>query len=105
MKAKQSETSNLELPAHRVAGSSVMSWKQRMFFISLWLIAASLLPAVRAQEVNNSKPEQVSARPKTVVNTAPAAPTVRTASGVVRGVTEGDVVEFQRNSFRGPAYR
>jgi para-nitrobenzyl esterase len=72
-----------------------MSRKHRKFFIALWMIAASLLPAVRTQEAN-SKPEQAPATPKTVVNAAPAAAlTVRTASGIVRGVTEGEVSSFK----------
>lgn len=76
-----------------------MSRKHRKFLIALWLIAASLLTSATAQETNKSKPEQApaTATPKTIVNAAPAAaaPTVRTASGIVRGVTEGDVYSFK----------
>jgi para-nitrobenzyl esterase len=50
----------------------------------VWLIAAILLTSASARESNKSKPEQ-----------APAAPTARTASGIVRGVTEGDVSSFK----------
>ena len=56
----------------------------------IWLIAGPFLAAVRAQEVNNT---ELSATSQTVVNAAAAAPTVRTASGIVRGVTEGDVAK------------
>jgi para-nitrobenzyl esterase len=95
MQAKKSEKNNLELPAFRDAQSIAMSRKHRKLFIVLWLIAGSLLPSARAQEANN-KAEQAPATPKTVVNAAPvAAQTVRTASGIVRGVTEGDVSSFK----------
>jgi len=70
----------------------------RKSFIPLWLAAALLLPSAGAQETNKSKPEQVptSTTTKMVTNTAPtAAATVATASGFVRGVTEGDVSSFK----------
>src|SRR6266576_2960657 len=102
MQARKSEKSNVELPAFRITGTDPVSRKHRKFFIVIGLIAASLLPAVRAQEVNYSKPEQSSATPKTVVNAAPAAPTVRTASGIVRGVTEDDVSSFKGIPFAAP---
>ncbi len=61
------------------------------------IIAALLFTSVGPQETKVSKPEQPTpATTKSVVNAAPAAaPTVRTASGVVRGVTEGDVSSFK----------
>ena len=61
------------------------------------IIAALLFTSARAQETKVSKPgEPTPATTKTVVNAAPAAaPTVRTASGIVRGVTEGDVSIFK----------
>ncbi|HEY0378346.1 MAG TPA: carboxylesterase family protein [Pyrinomonadaceae bacterium] len=75
-----------------------MSRKHRKFFIALWLITAAFITSASAQETKKNNPEQVPtpATPKTVVNAAPAAvPTVRTASGIVRGVTEGDVSSFK----------
>jgi para-nitrobenzyl esterase len=75
-----------------------MSRKHRKFFIALWLIAAALFISASAQETKKSGPEQAPtpAAPKTVVNAAPdTAQTVRTAYGIVRGVTEGDVSSFK----------
>jgi para-nitrobenzyl esterase len=48
------------------------------------MIAACSLSLASAQETNNSKPKQ-----------SPATQTVRTVSGIVRGVTEGDVSIFK----------
>jgi para-nitrobenzyl esterase len=50
-------------------------------FIALWLLAVALLTSASGQETKESKPE--------------AHPTVRTAVGVVRGITEGDVSTFK----------
>src|SRR4051812_18061433 len=73
-----------------------MSKTYRKSFIMFWLITAILLTSASAQEAKKSKPEQAPATPKTVVNAAPAAAqTVRTASGIVRGVTEGDTSSFK----------
>ncbi len=75
-----------------------MSRNHPKFFIALWLIAAAFITSASAKETNKSKLEQAptSATPKTVVNAAPAVtPTVRTTSGIVRGVTEGDVSSFK----------
>lgn len=60
-----------------------MSMKHRKSFIAVLLFAIAFITSASAQE---SKPEQMP---------APATPTVRTASGVVRGVTEGDVSSFK----------
>ena len=52
-------------------------------FTALWLLATTLFTSANAQEAKVGEP-------------APAThPTVRTASGVVRGVTEGDVSSFK----------
>ncbi|HXI92560.1 MAG TPA: carboxylesterase family protein, partial [Blastocatellia bacterium] len=76
-----------------------MSKKFRISFIVLsLLLAAGLFTSASAQNTNKSEPDNTTTRatPKTVVTTAPAAsPTVRTASGIVRGVTEGDVSSFK----------
>jgi para-nitrobenzyl esterase len=95
MQTKDSEENDLEFPAIKVAGSNAMSGKHRNLFLALSLIAASLLPVAGAQEANN-KTEQAPATPKMFVNAAPvAAQTVRTVSGIVRGVTEDDVSSFK----------
>ncbi|HTI71958.1 MAG TPA: carboxylesterase family protein [Candidatus Limnocylindria bacterium] len=52
-------------------------------FTTLWLLAVTLFISVNAQESKESRPE-----PK-------AQPTVRTALGVVRGLTEGNVSTFK----------
>jgi para-nitrobenzyl esterase len=63
-----------------------MSRKHRKYFIALLLIAAAFITSAGAQEANKSKPEQAPGS---------ATPTVRTVSGIVRGVTEGDVSSFK----------
>src|SRR6185369_12919084 len=72
--------------------------KHRKSVIALWLMTAMLLTSASAQETKGSTPDPrlTPVTPKTVVNSVPAAaPTVRTKSGIVRGVTEGDVSSFK----------
>jgi para-nitrobenzyl esterase len=97
MQKPESGKSNLRFPALRVTGANPVSRKHRESFIALWLLAATLLIiSASAQETQKTSPEQAPATPKTAVNAAPAATqTVRTASGIVRGVTEGDVSSFK----------
>ena len=75
-------------------------------FIVLWLFATILLiTSAGAQEARTSRPERATtpATPKTSVNAAPAAePTVRTASGIVRGVAEDGVSSFKGIPFAQP---
>jgi para-nitrobenzyl esterase len=63
-----------------------MSSKHRKSFIVFWLTTAILLTSASAQETKKGGPEQTPTS---------ATPTVRTASGIVRGVTEGDVSSFK----------
>ncbi len=75
-----------------------MNRTHRKFFVTLRLIPALFLTSATAQESNQTKQEQAPspATPTTDVTAAPtAAPTVRTASGIVRGVTESDVSSFK----------
>ena len=69
----------------RVAGK-----RNRGSSVAPWLLAAALLAsASAAQEATKSSAQA-------------AAPTVRTASGIVRGVTEGDVSSFKGIPFAAP---
>ncbi|HEX5080882.1 MAG TPA: carboxylesterase family protein [Blastocatellia bacterium] len=75
-----------------------MNTRHRKLLIAPWLIAAILFTSTSAQETKKSEPEQTPtpATPKMAVNAAPAAAQrVRTASGILRGVTEGDVSSFK----------
>jgi para-nitrobenzyl esterase len=70
------------------------SRRSRGSVVALWLLGAALLPsAAAAQEATKSRPLDAS-RSVTPKADAPA-PTVRTAAGIVRGVTEGDVSVFR----------
>lgn len=61
-----------------------MKTRPRKLFNALWLIAAIFCTSAKAQETRGSAQTPTS-----------ATPTVRTASGTVRGVTEGDVSSFK----------
>ena len=90
MHSNDSEKGNVELGAFRVTSS-----KHRKFFMAGWLVAAALvISSASAQETKQTSSD--------------AEPTVRTASGVVRGVTEGDVSSFRGIPYAAPpvgAYR
>jgi len=60
--------------------------RHRKLFNALWLIVAILVTSASAQETKKNGTEQTA---------TPSTPTVRTASGIVRGVTEGDVSSFK----------
>ena len=75
------------LSAVRFTGADSGSRRPRRSFVALWMVAAALLAsASAAQEATKSEPEDAPTS---------ATPTVRTASGIVRGVTEGDVSSFK----------
>jgi para-nitrobenzyl esterase len=63
-----------------------MNKSDHKFFVGFWVMTAVLMTSAGPQERNKSKQEQASPT---------EAPTVRTGSGIVRGVTEGDVSIFK----------
>ena len=96
MQKQEAGKSNLKFSPLVDTGASSISREHWKLFGALLLIAATLVTSASAQETNKSKPEQAPATPKSVINAAPtAAQTVRTASGIVRGVTEGGVSSFK----------
>src|SRR5678815_1232049 len=67
--------------------------KNRNLVNALWLIIAVILNSASAQDTKRSRPGQ---------STTSASPTVRTASGIVRGVTEGDISIFKGIPYAAP---
>jgi para-nitrobenzyl esterase len=68
-----------------------MKTMHRKLFNALWLIAAVIFSSANAQEAKKSGPVQTT-----------AALAVRTASGIVRGVTEGEVSIFRGIPYAAP---
>src|SRR3989440_2131151 len=77
---------SVKFPTPYERRSKSMSRKHRKYFIAFLLTAAAFITSASAQETKKSGTEKAP---------IPATPTVRTASGVVRGVTEGDVSSFK----------
>jgi hypothetical protein len=69
MQKQEPGKSNLKLYDRRVTGANLASRKHFTSPVALWLIAASLLTSVNAQETNKTKPEQ--APTTTVINLWP----------------------------------
>lgn len=81
----------------RFTATDFMSRKYRKLLIVLGLMPAILLTSASAQPTQGSTPEPAPklASPKT-------GPTVRTESGIVHGVTEGDVSSFKGIPYAAP---
>jgi para-nitrobenzyl esterase len=97
MQEQEPRNSHLTLSNSGKKGHILMTRNGLNSFIVFWLLAA-LFHSAGAQETITRKAERAptSETSKTVVDVAPsAAPTVRTATGIVRGVTEGEVSSFK----------
>lgn len=102
MQKQEPGKNNLKLSDHRIADAVSLGKRHRMSLNALWIFPAICLAAASAQIANKTPEQSAAATTNAVVNAAPAAkPMVATASGIVRGVTEGDVSCFKGIPYAG----